>query len=83
MSGTVYGVSTAGSIVGTLGTTFFLIPLIGTRAITLFARRGRPRSAALVLMALPRLERAPRRDAADGGGSSRLALARRPRAPTS
>lgn len=35
VSGTVYGVSTAGSIVGTLCTTFFLIPLIGTRAITL------------------------------------------------
>src|ERR1051326_3595399 len=35
VSGTVYGVSTAGSIVGTLGTTFFLIPLIGSRAITL------------------------------------------------
>jgi len=35
VSGTVYGVSTAGSIVGTLGTTFFLIPAIGTRAITL------------------------------------------------
>ena len=35
ISGAVYGVSTAGSIVGTLGTTFFLIPLIGTRAITL------------------------------------------------
>ena len=34
VSGTVYGVSTAGSIVGTLGTTFFLIPLIGSRAIT-------------------------------------------------
>ena len=34
VSGTVYGVSTAGSIVGTLGTTFFLIPLFGTRAIT-------------------------------------------------
>jgi len=34
VSGTVYGVSTAGSIVGTMGTTFFLIPLIGTRAIT-------------------------------------------------
>jgi predicted membrane-bound spermidine synthase len=34
VSGTVYGVSTAGSIVGTLGTTFFLIPLIGTKAIT-------------------------------------------------
>ncbi len=35
VSGTIYGVSTAGSIVGTLGTTFFLIPTIGTRAITL------------------------------------------------
>jgi predicted membrane-bound spermidine synthase len=34
VSGTVYGVSTAGSIVGTLGTTFFLIPMIGTKAIT-------------------------------------------------
>jgi len=34
-SRTVYGVSTAGSIVGTLGTTFFLIPAIGSRAITL------------------------------------------------
>jgi spermidine synthase len=34
VSGTVYGVSTAGSIVGTLGTTFFLIPALGTRAIT-------------------------------------------------
>ena len=40
VSGDVYGVSTAGSIVGTLGTTFFLIPLIGTRAITL--RSARP-----------------------------------------
>jgi spermidine synthase len=35
VSGAVYGVSTAGSIVGTLGTTFFLIPLIGSRAITI------------------------------------------------
>ena len=35
VSGAIYGVSTAGSIVGTLGTTFFLIPSIGTRAITL------------------------------------------------
>lgn len=35
VSGTVYGVSTAGSILGALGTTFFLIPLIGARAITL------------------------------------------------
>ena len=35
VSGTVYGVSTAGSIIGALGTTFFLIPVIGSRAITL------------------------------------------------
>jgi spermidine synthase len=35
ISGAVYGISTAGSILGTLGTTFFLIPTIGTRAITL------------------------------------------------
>lgn len=34
VSGAVYAVSTAGSIVGTLGTTFFLIPTIGTRSIT-------------------------------------------------
>ena len=34
VSGTVYGISTAGSILGTLVTTFSLIPLIGTRAIT-------------------------------------------------
>jgi spermidine synthase len=34
-SGLVYGISTAGSIVGTLGTTFLLIPAIGSRAITL------------------------------------------------
>jgi hypothetical protein len=31
----VYGISTAGSIVGTLGTTFWLIPAIGSRAITI------------------------------------------------
>src|SRR5215471_6890436 len=35
VSGGVYAISTAGSILGTLGTTFFLIPTIGTRAITL------------------------------------------------
>src|SRR3984893_3182879 len=34
VSGAVYAISTAGSIVGTLGTTFFLIPTIGTRTIT-------------------------------------------------
>jgi len=35
VSGRVYGISTAGSILGTLGTTFCLIPLIGSRAITI------------------------------------------------
>jgi predicted membrane-bound spermidine synthase len=35
VSGTVYGISTAGSILGTLVTTFVLIPMIGTRAITM------------------------------------------------
>lgn len=35
VSGAVYGVSTAGSILGTLGTAFLLMPTIGSRAITL------------------------------------------------
>src|SRR5437763_2706582 len=35
VAGAVYGISTAGSIAGTLGTTFFLIPAIGSRGITL------------------------------------------------
>ncbi len=56
ISGTVYGVSTAGSIVGTLGTTFFLIPLIGSRAITITLGVTGIVSG-LILMALPRLVR--------------------------
>src|SRR5258707_8984988 len=65
VSGTVYGVSTAGSIVGTLGTTFLLIPLIGTKAITyslgaacllcglflMVLSRVRTRRAAMLLLA--------------------------------
>jgi predicted membrane-bound spermidine synthase len=65
VSGAVYGISTAGAIVGTLGTTFVLIPTIGSRAITLTLgalgliaglgllalARGRA-GAALVLIAL-------------------------------
>jgi spermidine synthase len=56
VSGTVYGVSTAGSIVGTLGTTFFLIPAIGTRAIT-FTLGAAGIVCGLLLIALPRIGR--------------------------
>ena len=58
VSGAVYGVSTFGSIVGTLGTTFFLIPLIGTRAITLLLGTAGVASG-LGLIVLDRM-RAPR-----------------------
>jgi spermidine synthase len=56
VSGTVYGVSTFGSIVGTLGTTFFLIPAIGSRAIT-FTLGAVGVAGALLLFALTRFER--------------------------
>jgi predicted membrane-bound spermidine synthase len=56
VSGAVYGVSTAGSILGTLGTTFFLIPTIGSRAITLTLGAA-GLIAGLALLALARLER--------------------------
>ena len=56
VSGAVYGVSTAGSIVGTLGTTFFLIPTIGSRAITL-TLGALGVIAGLALLALARFER--------------------------
>jgi spermidine synthase len=56
VSGTVYGVSTFGSIVGTLGTTFFLIPTIGTRAITLWLGAIGV-GCGLILLALGRLDR--------------------------
>src|SRR5262249_58270805 len=49
VSGAVYGISTAGAIVGTLGTTFFLIPTIGSpppppppRAVRFVAGLGLP-----------------------------------------
>ena len=56
VSGAVYGVSTAGSIAGTLGTTFFLIPTIGTRAITLLLGAA-GLCCGLLLFALGRLHR--------------------------
>src|SRR5215467_11568670 len=54
VSGAVYGISTAGAFVGTLGTTFFLIPTIGSRAIPLtLGTLGL--AAGLALLALARL----------------------------
>src|SRR5262249_52010740 len=53
VSGAVYGVSTAGAIIGTLGTTFLLIPTIGARAITL-TLGALGLAAGLALMALAR-----------------------------
>lgn len=49
VSGAVYGISTVGSIVGTLGTTFFLLPSIGSRALTLMLG-GLGTAAALILI---------------------------------
>lgn len=57
VSGTVYGINTFGSIVGTLGTTFFLIPMMGSRAITITAGLAGIASG-LALMAGQRLMRA-------------------------
>lgn len=57
VSGTVYGISTLGSIIGTLGTTFVLIPSIGTRAITVtLGITGA--LAGLLLIAAPKFRRA-------------------------
>ena len=70
VSGAVYGVSTAGSIVGTLGTTFFLIPAIGSRAITLtLGALGLVAGSALLVLA--------RRSAAPAPPSSSLRWPRR------
>src|SRR5215831_8821453 len=52
VSGGVYAISTAGSIAGTLGTTFFLIPAIGTRTIT-FTLGAAGIACGLALIAFP------------------------------
>src|SRR5215471_9678887 len=62
VSGGVYAISTAGSIVGTLGTTFVLIPSIGTRAIT-FALGAAGVACGVMLIACP-VRRRPARMAA-------------------
>ncbi len=58
VSGAVYGISTIGSIAGTLGTTFFLLPSMGSRTLTL-TLGGIGVASALVLIALPWLIRRP------------------------
>src|ERR1041385_2130724 len=56
VSGTVYGISTLGSILGTLGTTFILIPSIGSRAITVTLGIAGVLSG-LLLIAAPKVKR--------------------------
>ena len=58
ISGAVYGISTIGSIAGTLGTTFFLLPSMGSRTLTLTLGAIGAVSA-LVLIALPGFARRP------------------------
>ena len=78
VSGTVYGVSTFGSIVGTLGTTFFLIPTIGTRAITLWLGAA-GLVCGLILLALGRAASArPARLAGAAASRLRCSPLRRP-----
>jgi len=75
VSGAVYGINTFGSIIGTLGTTFFLIPMMGSRAITITAGLAGIVSGA-VLMAAQRLLRAiPVALIAGGLASGSLAVA--------
>jgi spermidine synthase len=56
VSGAVYGISTVGSIAGTLGTTFFLLPAMGSRTLTL-TLGAIGAASALILIALPWLVR--------------------------
>ena len=56
ISGAVYGINTLGSIVGTLVTTFYLIPAMGSRAITISLGIAGI-AAGVVLIAASRLSR--------------------------
>jgi spermidine synthase len=53
-AGTLYAVSTAGSIVGTVGTAFFLIPALGVRMILLLLGGGLLVLAGLLAVGYPR-----------------------------
>ncbi len=79
VSGMVYGISTFGSIVGTLGTTFWLIPLIGTRAITISL--GAAGVLAGLLLIVSDRNRRDGRERPDRGAASSRALRPCPRTP--
>src|SRR5258706_1550744 len=81
VSGGVYAISTAGSIVGTLGTTFLLIPAIGTRAIT-FTLGAAGVACRVALMAYPARRRAVRMSVLLGLGTF-VAIAAAPSAARS
>ena len=81
VSGGVYAISTAGSIVGTLGTTFLLIPAIGTRAIT-FTLGAAGVACGVALMAYPARRRAVRMSVLLGLGTF-VAIAAAPSAARS
>lgn len=48
-AGWVYGISTLGNVIGTLGTTFILIPMMGSRSITYLYAAALALSAAAVM----------------------------------
>src|SRR5258706_4022432 len=81
VSGGVYAISTAGSIVGTLGTTFLLIPAIGTRAIT-FTLGAAGVACRVALMAYPARRRPARMSVLLGLGAF-VAIAAAPSAARS
>jgi len=65
-AGVLYALSTAGSIAGTLGTAFFLVPTLGVRAILYLLGGGLLALAGLLLLADVRSPRARRAAAAAG-----------------
>jgi spermidine synthase len=71
VSGTVYGVSTVGSIVGTLGTTFYLLPSVGSLKLTL----GLGGAGCVAGVALMMMRRVGRKPAAAVAGALILMLA--------
>ena len=74
ISGRVYGISTAGSIFGTLFTTFYLIPTIGSKSIT-FALAAVTLLCGLVLYRMGSIDRPPSRIVDQAGRATKIGLA--------